>query len=244
MPEVLKHDRRRFLAAAAMMAAAAPFGVTGCAVQRMTNATTQLPIEGEMPSLEGAALWLNSQPLTADSLRGKVVLVQFCTYTCINWLRTLPYVRAWDEKYKGQGLIVVGVHTPEFEFEKDLDNVRRALKEMRVVYPVAVDNDYAIWRAFENRYWPALYFVDARGRIRHHHFGEGEYEQSERVIQRLLAEAGAGGAGQEVVSVEARGGEAGADWGSLKSPENYVGYGRTENFASPGGARSDERRAY
>lgn len=244
MSEELNRDRRLFLSAAAMTLAAVPFGVTGCGVQRMTSATTQLPIEGELPSLGGANAWLNSQPLTANSLRGKVTLFQFCTYTCINWLRTLAYVRAWDEKYRGQGLAVVGVHTPEFPFEKDLDNVRRALREMRVVYPVAVDNDYAVWRAFENQYWPALYFVDARGRIRHHHFGEGEYEQSERVIQQLLAEAGAGGVGQELVSADARGIEATADWGSLKSPENYVGYARTENFSSPGGAAKDEQRVY
>ncbi len=177
-------------------------------------------------------------------LRGKVVLVEFWTYTCINWLRTLPYVRAWAEKYKDHGLVVIGVHTPEFAFEKDLDNVRRAVKDMRVDYPVAVDNDYAVWRAFKNQYWPALYFVDAQGRIRHHHFGEGEYEQSERVIQQLLAEAGAGGVGQELVSVDAGGIEVAADWGSLKSPENYVGYERTENFASPGGAAPDKRRIY
>ena len=177
-------------------------------------------------------------------MRGKVVLVHFCTYTCINWLRTLPYVRAWAEKYKGQGLVVVGVHTPEFAFEKDVENVRRALKDMGVVYPVAIDNDYAVWRAFGNRYWPALYFVDAQGRIRHHHFGEGEYERSERVIRQLLAEAGAGGAGHGAGFGGGRGAEAAADWGSLKSPENYVGYERTENFASPGGAASDERRVY
>jgi thiol-disulfide isomerase/thioredoxin len=244
MSEVLNHNRRRFLAAAAMAAAAVPFGVTGCAERRTTGAPGQLPVEGELPSFGGANAWLNSEPLTPGSLRGKVVLVQFCTYTCINWLRTLPYVRAWAEKYKGQGLAVVGVHTPEFEFEKDGDNVRRALKEMGVAYPVAVDNDYAIWSAFDNRYWPALYFADAQGRVRHHHFGEGEYEQSEGVIQQLLAEAGAGGGSGELVSVEGRGIEAAADWGSLKSPENYVGYGRAENFASPGGAAADERRDY
>ena len=244
MSEDFNRERRRFLAAAAMTVAAAQLGVTGCTEQRMTRAEVQLPIEGETPSLEGATLWLNSQPPAAESVRGRVALFQFCTYTCINWLRTLPYVRAWAGKYEAQGLVVVGVHTPEFPFEKDLDNVRRALKEMKVVYPVAVDNDYAIWRAFENQYWPALYFVDARGRIRHHHFGEGEYEQSERVIQQLLAEAGKGGVGQEMVSVEARGIEAAADWDGLKSPENYVGYGRTENFASPGGAAQDERRVY
>ncbi|HEV2863680.1 MAG TPA: thioredoxin family protein, partial [Pyrinomonadaceae bacterium] len=244
MSEGLNHNRRRFLAAAAVAAAAVPFGVTGCAVQRMTGASAQLPDEGELAPLGGATGWLNSQPLAAGSLRGKVVLVQFCTYTCINWLRTLPYVRAWAEKYTDKGLVVLGVHTPEFEFEKDLDNVRPALKEMRVSYPVAVDSDYAIWRAFKNQYWPALYFVDARGRVRHHHFGEGEYEQSERVIRRLLSEAGVGVVGQELVSVDAQGVEAAADWGSLKSPENYVGYGRTENFASPGGSAADERRVY
>jgi thiol-disulfide isomerase/thioredoxin len=242
--ENLNHDRRRFIAAAAMTVAAAPFGVTGCAARRMTSAAAQLPVEGELPSLGGATGWLNSQPLSANSLRGKVVLVQFCTYTCINWLRTLAYVRAWAEKYEGQGLTVVGVHTPEFPFEKDGDNVRRASKEMRVVYPVALDSDYAIWRAFENRYWPALYFIDAQGRIRHHRFGEGDYEHSERVIQQLLAEAGAGGVGHDLVSVDARGAEAAADWDSLKSPENYVGYGRTENFASPGGAVPDKSRVY
>ncbi|HEY9404989.1 MAG TPA: thioredoxin family protein [Pyrinomonadaceae bacterium] len=219
-----------------MTVVGAQLGVTGCAVRRI--------FERELPSLGGATGWLNSQPLAADSLRGKVVLVQFCTYTCINWLRTLPYVRAWNEKYKGKGLAVVGVHTPEFPFEKDVDNVRRAVKDMGLNYPVALDNDYAIWRAFKNQYWPALYLVDHRARIRHHHFGEGEYQQSERVIQQLLAEAGVGGFGREPVSAEGRGIEADADWDSLKSPENYVGYERTENFASSGGAVPDERRVY
>ena len=212
--------------------------------QQMTPAAVQLPIEGELPSLGGATEWLNSQPLTAAGLRGKVVLIDFWTYTCINWLRTLPYVRAWAEKYKNQGLVVIGVHAPEFAFEKNIDNVRRAAKDMKVDYPIAIDNDYAIWRAFKNEYWPALYFVDAQGHIRHHQFGEGEYEQSERIIQQLLAEAGIGGIGHELVSVDARGAEAAADWGSLKSPENYVGYERTENFASPGGAVLDKRRVY
>ena len=173
--------------------------------QQMTPAAVQLPIEGELPSLGGATEWLNSPPLTAAGLRGKVVLIDVWTYTCINWLRTLPYVRAWAEKYKNQGLVVIGVHAPEFAFEKNIDNVRRAAKDMRVDYPIAIDNDYAIWRAFKNEYWPALYFVDAQGRIRHHHFGEGEYEQSERIIQQLLAEAGIGGIGHELVSVDARG---------------------------------------
>lgn len=213
-------------------------------VQQMKPAAVQLPVEGELPSLGGATEWLNSPPLTAAGLRGKVVLIDVWTYTCINWLRSLPYVRAWAEKYQNQGLVVIGVHAPEFGFEKNIDNVRRAAKAMKVNYPIAIDNNYAIWRALKNEYWPALYFVDARGRIRHHHFGEGEYDQSERIIQQLLAEAGIGGIGRELVSVDARGVEAAADWGSLKSPENYVGYERTENFASPGGAVLDKRRVY
>jgi thiol-disulfide isomerase/thioredoxin len=212
--------------------------------QKITLAAVRLPIEGEMPALGGATGWLNSQPLTAAGLRGKVVLVDFWTYTCINWLRTLPYVRAWAEKYKTQGLAVIGVHSPEFAFEKNLDNVRRAAKNMKVDYPIAIDSDHAIWRAFKNEYWPALYFVDGQGRIRHHHFGEGEYERSERVIQQLLAAADSGGIGPELVSVAGRGAEAGADWGNLKSPENYLGFERTENFASPGGAVSGRRRVY
>jgi len=210
----------------------------------MTPTTVPLPIEGEFPSLGGATEWLNSPPLTAAGLRGKVVLVDFWTYTCINWLRSLPYVRAWAGKYKEKGLVVIGVHTPEFAVEKNIENVRRAAKEMRVDYPVAIDNDYAIWRAFNNQYWPALYFVDARGHIRHHEFGEGEYERSERVIQQLLAEAGVGGIGHDLVSVDARGIEAPADWGSLQSPENYVGSARTEHFASPGGAVLDKPHVY
>jgi thiol-disulfide isomerase/thioredoxin len=197
-----------------------------------------------LASLERANEWLNSAPLTAAGLRGKVVLIDFWTYTCINWLRQLPYVRAWAEKYKDQGLVVIGVHAPEFPFERNVDNVRQAAAAMKIDYPIAIDNDFTIWRAFKNQYWPALYFVDAQGRVRHHHFGEGEYEQSERFIQKLLAEAGAGGIGHELVSVDARGLEAAADWGSLKSPENYVGYERTERFASPGDATLGKRRLY
>src|SRR5262247_4108228 len=176
--------------------------------QPMRHPAAPLPVEGEFPSLGGAIEWLNSPPLTPAGLRGKVVLIDFWTYTCINWLRTLPYVRAWDEKYRSQGLVVIGVHAPEFAFEKDLNNVRWAVKDMRVGYPVAVDNEHVIWRAFRNQYWPALYFIDAQGRLRHHHFGEGAYEQSEMIIQRLLTEAGAGGIGDELVSVDARGLEA------------------------------------
>ena len=212
--------------------------------QQTTPATVKLPIEGELPSLGGATEWLNSQPLTAAGLRGKVVLIDVWTYTCINWLRTLPYVRAWAERYKNQGLVVIGVHSPEFEFEKDIDNVRRAARDMRVDYPIAVDSDHAVWRALKNQYWPALYVVDAQGRIRFHQFGEGEYVQSERVIQQLLAEAGAAGVGQNLVSVDGRGAEAAADLGNLKSPENYVGYERTENFASRRGAELDKPHVY
>jgi thiol-disulfide isomerase/thioredoxin len=212
--------------------------------QQKTAAVVQLPVEGEFPSLSGATGWLNSPPLTAAGLRGKVVLIDVWTYTCINWLRTLPYVRAWAEKYKNQGLVVIGVHSPEFAFEKNVDNVRRAAKDMRVDYPIAIDNDFAVWRAFNNEYWPALYLIDAQGRIRHHQFGESKYEELERIIQQLLSEAGVGGIGHELVSIDARGAEAPADWGSLKSPENYVGYGRTENFASRGGAVLDKPHVY
>ena len=199
-------------------------------------ALVQLPIEGTLPSLGGATGWLNSPPLTADGLRGRVVLVNFWTYTCINWLRTLPYVRAWAEHYKDHGLVVIGVHTPEFDVEHDLDNVRQAAKDLQVTYPIAVDNDYAIWTGFDNHYWPALYFADAQGQIRHHQFGEGDYEQSEMILQQLLTEAGISGISHDLVSVDARGVEAAADWDSLWSPENYLGYERTENFASSDGA--------
>ena len=174
-----------------------------------------------MPPLDGATAWLNSPPLTMEQLRGKVVLVDFWTYSCINCLRTLPYVKAWSDKYKDQGLVVIGVHTPEFAFEGKVDNVRAAMRRLGVDYPVAVDNDYRIWRAFNNRYWPAHYFIDAQGRIRHHHFGEGQYEQSERVIQRLLAEAGAEAMPGETVVVQATGAQAAADRASRRSPETY-----------------------
>jgi thiol-disulfide isomerase/thioredoxin len=207
-------------------------------------ASARLPDEGELPSLDGATGWLNSPPLTVAGLRGKVVLVDFWTYTCINWLRQLPYLRAWAEKYSGHGLVMIGVHAPEFSFERNADNVRRAVQEMKIDYPVATDNDYAVWLAFGNHYWPALYFADAQGRIRHHHFGEGEYGQSEMVIQQLLAEAGSTDAGDGLVSVEARGVEAPGDWASLRSPENYTGYERTENFASPGGAVPGKAHVY
>jgi thiol-disulfide isomerase/thioredoxin len=209
------------------------------------RASIRLPIEGELPSFDGATGWLNSAPLTPTGLRGKVVLVSFWTYTCINWLRQLPYVRAWAERYSGQGLVVIGVHTPEFGFERSVDNITWAVRERRIDYPVAIDSDYAVWSAFDNHYWPALYFADAEGLIRHHHFGEGEYGQSEIVLQQLLVEAGApDAAGRALVSVNASGVEAPAEWAALRSPENYTGYERTENFASPGGAALGQRRTY
>jgi thiol-disulfide isomerase/thioredoxin len=204
----------------------------------------KLPVEGPMPPLRGANAWVNSQPLSNADLRGKVVLVDFWTYTCINWRRTLPYLRAWSEKYKDHGLVIVGVHTPEFSFEKDLDNVRRAATEQRVSYPIAIDNDYAVWNDFNNRYWPALYFVDAQGHIRHHQFGEGDYERLELVIQQLLAEAGQTGFDRSLVAVDARGAEVAADWKNLATPETYMGYSLADRFASPGGKVRDQSRAY
>jgi thiol-disulfide isomerase/thioredoxin len=248
---------KRLVAAVLVIAIAAAIVsvVGGSNVQQTTSSGLKVPFlhgfptgqtagQSELASVERASEWLNSPPLTATALRGKVVLVDFWTYTCINWLRTLPYVRAWAEKYKDQGLVVIGVHTPEFAFEKDISNVRWATKALRVDYPVAVDSDYVIWRAFKNQYWPALYFIDAQGRARHHHFGEGAYDQSEMIIQALLAEAGSTGVNREPVSVDGRGLEAAADWRNLKSPENYLGYGRTQNFASPGGAVLDKPRLY
>jgi thiol-disulfide isomerase/thioredoxin len=204
----------------------------------------QLTIEGALPAFDGAITWLNSPPLTPAGLRGKVVLVDFWTYTCINWLRTLPYVSAWADKYRDDGVVVIGVHSPEFVFEHEIANVRRAATDMRVGYPIAVDSEYAIWNAFDNHYWPALYIADVQGRIRHHHFGEGDYDQAEIVIQRLLAEAGRDGFDPAPVSADARGVEAPADWRSLESPETYLGYERADSFASPGGATWDRRRIY
>jgi Thioredoxin like C-terminal domain/AhpC/TSA family len=209
----------------------------------MLRHRNEFPVEGRLPPFDGATAWLNAAPLTPADVAGRVVLVSFGTYTCINWIRSLPYVRAWADKYAREGLAVVGVQTPEFDFEGDLDNVRRAIGEMDVRYPLAVDNDYAVWRAFDNHYWPALYFADAQGRIRHHHFGEGEYEESEMVLQMLLREGGAE-VEQGLVDIEPAGVEAPADWASLGSPESYVGYERAVGFASPGGVVPDERHAY
>lgn len=202
-----------------------------------------LPIEGVMPPLTGTTTWLNSPPLTTEQLKGKVVVVDFWTYSCINCLRSIPYVKAWAEKYRDQGLVVIGVHTPEFAFEKSQANVRRNVERLSVTYPVAMDNDYAIWRAFKNNYWPAHYFIDAQGRIRHHHFGEGDYEGSERVIQQLLKEAGAQ-VDASTVQVTTAGAEMAADFAQVASPETYTGYARAENFRSPGGLARDVVKTY
>jgi thiol-disulfide isomerase/thioredoxin len=241
MSDQINYRRHGLVDAASVAFAAADFGVFA-APGPLSG--MRLEGEGSMPPLDGATTWLNSEPLTADVLRGKVVAVDFWTYTCINWLRTLPYIRAWAERYHDAGLVVIGVHTPEFPFEHDLENVRRAVREMRVTYPVAIDNDYAVWDAFNNNYWPALYLIDAEGRIRHHQFGEGDYEEAETVIQQLLAEAGVKGLDHALVAVDARGLEVAADWDHLGSGETYIGYARTDGFASPGGAVLGERHLY
>jgi thiol-disulfide isomerase/thioredoxin len=203
-------------------------------VVRPSELTADLPVEGHLPSLGGATGWLNSEPLATESLRGKVVLIDFWTYTCINWLRTLSYIREWADKYAEQGLLVVGVHTPEFPFERDIDNVRAAVNEMAVHYPIALDSKYKIWRAFSNQYWPAVYIADAEGRIRHHRFGEGGYEEIERVVQQLLRDSGLDGVPDDLVPDGGDGFEAQADWANLETPETYLGYEQAQNFASSG----------
>jgi thiol-disulfide isomerase/thioredoxin len=211
---------------------------------RRAGDPAELPVEGRLASFDGASGWLNSEPLTPDRLRGRVVLVDFWTYTCVNWLRTLPYVRAWAAKYEGAGLTVVGVHTPEFGFEQNADNVVEQARILDVGYPIALDNDYEVWGAFANHYWPAVYLADAAGRIRHHHFGEGEYAQTEMVIQQLLLDAGARELDQSLVSVEPRGLEVAADWQTLRSPESYLGYGQSEGFVSEDAAMFDRSHVY
>ncbi len=212
-------------------------GLIRSIAHRLAGDHLALPVEGRLASFAGATRWLHSEPLTPEGLRGRVVLVDFWTYTCVNWLRTLPYVRAWAAKYADAGLTVVGVHTPEFGFERDVDNVVAQSRALAVEYPVAVDNDYAVWRAFANRFWPALYVADAEGRIRYHHFGEGEYAMAEMAVQQLLVEAGAQDVGQELVMVEPRGLEVAADWRTLRSPETYLGYAHSTGFASESQAR-------
>lgn len=203
-----------------------------------------LPVEGNLPSFDGATGWLNSKPLTSQGLRGRIVAVDFWTYTCINWLRTAPYVKAWDAKYRDLGLTVIGVHTPEFGFERDVDNIVDRSRGFGVDYPIAIDSDYGVWQAFSNHFWPALYIADAQGRIRFHHFGEGEYAMAEMVIQQLLLEANAEGVDPDLVSVEPRGFEVGADWRTLRTPETYLAFGRSAGFASPDRARSNEPHTY
>jgi thiol-disulfide isomerase/thioredoxin len=236
-------NRRRFLGTAALSVAAAWIGTRDSVLRLITVEPFRISSASDLASLGRATAWLNSAALTAGDLRGKVVLVDFWTYTCINWLRTLPYVRAWAARYKEHGLVVLGVHTPEFSFEEDIDNVRRSVKEMGIEYPIAIDNDRAIWRGFANHYWPALYFVDAVGDVREHHFGEGKYEQSETKIRKLLTEAGNRIDGPPAI-VEAHGLEVGADWASLKSPETYVGHHKAAHFASPGGAAMNSPQTY
>ena len=211
---------------------------------RLANDDPVLPVEGHLPSFDGATSWLNSEPLTPAGLRGRVVVVDFWTYTCINWLRTLPYRRAWEAKYRDHELTVVGVHTPEFGFERDVDNVLARARDFRVDYPIAIDSDYGVWRAFANHFWPALYIADAQGRIRYHHFGEGEYAMSEMVIQQLLLDAGAENIDPDLVAVEPEGFEVPADWGSLRTPETYLSYGRSAGFASPEGPWPDRPHEY
>ena len=279
MAEGVDRDRRRFLGSAALTMTAAHLGMFGppSPLRGFGGTGPPSPLRGfggtgppsplggfggtssveaqnrpprELAAIGRATEWLNSPRLSAESLLGKVVVVDFCTYTCINWLRTLPYVRAWAQKYtrgrpaESAECVVIGVHTPEFPFEKNVESVRRAIQQMKIEYPIVIDNDYSIWRAFKNQYWPALYFIDARGRLRDHHFGEGEYEKSERVIQRLLADAGVAGIADGIVSVTGSGFEAAGDWDNLRSPENYLGYERTANFTSRGGADPDRRRIY
>jgi thiol-disulfide isomerase/thioredoxin len=247
-------SRRRFLGASAISIAAAHFGLFdswftlgGQSFAEDHNTPRdklKLPVEGRLPSLAGATGWLNVPPLKSTDLHGKVVLVNFWTYSCINSLRALPYSREWAKKYKDNGLVVVGIHAPEFDFEKSADNVRRAVQGLNIDYPIALDSNHTLWRAFKNDYWPALYFIDANGRIRHHQFGEGEYVTSERVIQKLLAESGAKGIDRSLVPVEARGVEAAADLDDVKSPETYVGYHRSPGFISPDGPVLGRRHTY
>jgi thiol-disulfide isomerase/thioredoxin len=212
-------------------------GLLSSIAHRLSGDPIELPVEGRLPSFEGATAWLNSPPLTPEGLRGRVVLVDFWTYTCVNWLRTLPYVRAWAAKYADQGLTVIGVHTPEFDFEHDVENVATQARALDVPYPTALDNDYGVWREFGNHFWPAIYLADADGRIRYHHFGEGEYAMAEMAIQQLLLDAGAAELDLSLVTADPRGLEVPADYRTLRSPETYLGYAQATGFASPDGLR-------
>jgi thiol-disulfide isomerase/thioredoxin len=219
-------------------------GLIRSIVHRLAGEEVALGVEGRLASFEGATAWLNSDRLTPEDLRGRVILVDFWTYTCVNWLRTFPYVRAWAAKYQDDGLTVIGVHTPEFGFEQNIDNVVAQSRRLGVEYPIAVDSEYAVWSAFANHFWPTVYIADVEGRIRFHHFGEGEYPMTEMVIQQLLSQAGADGIDQDLVMVDPRGLEVAADWQTLQSPETYVGYNQSSGFAQEDVATFDEPRAY
>jgi len=221
-----------------------PQGFLRSFAHRLAGEDPMLPDEGALAPFDGATSWLNSAALTPEGLRGRVVLVDFWTYTCINWLRTLPYVRAWDAKYREQGLTIVGVHTPEFGFERTVDNIVKQSAAFGVEYPIAVDSEYGVWRAFSNHFWPAVYIADGAGRIRYHHFGEAEYAMQEMVIQELLVDAGADGVDRDLVDVDPQGLEVAADYGTLRSPESYLGYLQAAGFASDGDAEYDRPRAY
>ena len=214
------------------------------AARTLGVAAADLPLEGHLGSFAGATTWINSEPLTPSGLRGKVVVVQFWTYTCINWLRTQAYYRAWSQRYRNKGLVTIGVHTPEFKFEHDLDNVSWAAQARKIDYPIAVDSDYEVWQSFANHYWPALYFADAEGRIRHHRFGEGDYERSEMVIRQLLADAGVEDLPEGLSTIDPRGDEVQADWENLGSPESYLGYEQAAGFDPGGGAPFDKPHSY
>jgi thiol-disulfide isomerase/thioredoxin len=211
---------------------------------RPAGDSSALPDEGPLARFDAAISWLNGDALTPEGLRGRVVLVDFWTYTCINWLRTLPYVRAWDAKYRDLGLTVVGVHTPEFGFERSIDNIVKQSAAFGVAFPIAVDSDYGVWRAFDNHFWPAVYVADAQGQIRYHHFGEGEYAMQEMIIQELLVDAGAREVDRDLVEVDPRGLEVAADYRTLRSPESYLGYLQAAGFASDGDAGYDRPQAY
>jgi thiol-disulfide isomerase/thioredoxin len=219
-------------------------GLIRSLAHRLAGDRPGLPFEGELASFSGATGWLNSGPLTPEDLRGRVVLVDFWTYTCVNWLRTAPYIRAWDAKYRDAGLTIVGVHTPEFGFEHDLANVTREVRGLDLAFPVAVDSDYRVWQAFSNHFWPAIYIADGEGRLRDHHFGEGEYAATEMAIQQLLMDAGVDEVDQDLVDVAPAGLEVAADWRTLRSPETYTGYGQGTSFAQVELARFDEPVAY
>jgi len=243
----MSDDRRTTDGASGAATTSAPNsrpGLLRSLAHRVAGDTADLPVEGHLASFDGATGWLNSEPLTPEGLRGRVVLVDFWTYTCINWLRTLPYVRAWSTKYAAAGLTVVGVHTPEFGFERDLHNIVEQARNFGVDYPIAIDSQYGVWGAFANHFWPAVYLADEQGRIRFHHFGEGEYAMTEMVIQQLLIDAGAQDIDQDLVAVEPRGLEVAADWRTSESSETYTGYGQSTSFASDDVAAFDRPHVY